>query len=119
MVEHATPFDGKCDRGELRKSARKYIGEPTLQVVIVEGFEAQIERRVTAAQRHRDAIVRHWNRPEQAIRGDVRVVVVNLIRSNWTVEYVESDETERRVVVFPVDGNVLADHEAHVSLKRR
>ena len=63
--------------------------------------------------------MRHRNRPEQAIRGDVRVVIMNLIRSNWTVEDVESDETERCVVMLAVDGDVFAHHEAHIRLEGR
>jgi hypothetical protein len=30
----------------------------------------------------------HGHRPEDAVHIDMRVVIMNLIRSNWTVEYV-------------------------------
>src|SRR5262249_962291 len=90
-----------------------------LQIVIVEYVRGQIERGARATQRDGHAVVRHRNRPEQTIRGDVRVVIVNLIRSNWTVVDVKSDESKRRMVMLAVDRDVLAHHEPHVGLKCR
>jgi hypothetical protein len=119
VVENATPFHGERDVSQLREAGGEDLGERALQVVIVERLEGELEGSLAAAQGDGDAVVRHRNRPEQPVGCDVGVVVVNLIRSNWTVEHVKSDEPEGRVVVLPVDRDVLPYHEAHIRLEGR
>src|SRR5262249_11962243 len=43
-------------------------------------------------------------------------VIVDLTGPNGTGEQIESYESQRRVVVLAIHRDVLADHEAHVSL---
>jgi len=117
VVENATPFHSEGDVSQLREAGGKDLGERAFQVVIIERFEGELEGRLAAAPGHGHAVVRHRNGPEQAVGGYVRVVVVYLIRSNWTVEHVQSDEPERCVIVLPVDGDVLAHHKAHIRLE--
>src|SRR5262249_40592284 len=119
VVEDTAPFDGECHAGDLRKASRKDFRQGTLQIVVVEYVRGQVERGASAAQRDGHAVVWDRDSPEQTIRRDVRVVIMSLIRSNWTVVDVKSDESERRIVVFSIDRDVLADHESHVGLKCR
>ena len=76
--------------------------------MIVEDLGRQPERGLAAAEVYVDAVARHGHRPEDAVRVDVGIVVVNLVWSNWTVEDVQSDETERRLIVLAVLGDVDA-----------
>src|SRR2546423_10242116 len=61
--------------------------------------------------------------PEQAISPDARVKVMSLIteihkvRSQRPLVEIDSNEHKRSVVVFPVLADVLAIHEAHVSIE--
>ena len=107
-VEDAAPFDVEGDLRNLRKASGEDLRERALQIVIVEDPRREAEARLPGAEVYLDAFAWHGYRPEDAVRIDVRVVVVNLVRSNWTVEDVESDEPERRVVMLAVDGQVLA-----------
>src|SRR5262249_29650979 len=65
-----------------------------------------------------DTVTRDRDRPEQTVRRDVRVVVVNLSGADGTGEDIESDESNGRVVVLAVHRDVLAVHESHVRLER-
>src|SRR5262249_19193000 len=110
-------------RSNLRETAWKDLRQRALQVVIVERRRLETEQRPARAKIDVHAVARHWNRPEQSIRGDMRIVVVNLLseigRSNWTVVDVQSDESKCGVVVFAVNSYVFADHEPHVRLERK
>lgn len=115
-VENAAPFDVEGHLCELREPGRKHSGQGAPKIVIIRNRCGEAEARLTGAEAHVDAVARDECRPENPVCVDVRVVVVNLVRSNWTVENVESDEPERRVVMLAIDRRVFADHEAHVRL---
>jgi hypothetical protein len=63
---------------------------------------------------HFDAITRYGYRPEHAVHIDMRIVIVNLIRSNWTVEYIQSDESECAVILLTINSDIHSIHESHV-----
>jgi len=117
-VEDAAPFHVERDLGYLGKARGEDLGQRALDIVIVEHLGRQPERGLAAAEVYVDAVARHGHRPEDAVRVDVGIVVVNLVWSNWTVEDVQSDETERRLTVLAVLGDVDAIREAHVRLER-
>jgi hypothetical protein len=87
-VEDTTPFHFEVDLGDLRKAGRKNLRQRALQIVIIKNPRPKPERRSARAQMDFHTITWHGHRPEDAVHIDMRVVIMNLIRSNWTVEYV-------------------------------
>jgi hypothetical protein len=118
-VEDTAPFHLEIHLGYLRKARRKNLGQRALQIVIVRNLRPEPERRFAGAQVDFNAIARHGYCPEYAVRIDMRVVVMNLIRSNWTVKDVQSDEPERALIMLAVDRDIHPIHEPHISLVRQ
>ncbi|HEX6463565.1 MAG TPA: hypothetical protein VFZ98_03905 [Vicinamibacterales bacterium] len=71
---------------------------------------------------HLDRIMLHRDHPEDVVRVDVRVEVVNLFRevgrSDWTGEQIESNKDERSLVPAAIRPNEHALVEAHIGRKR-
>ena len=85
-VEDPAPFHLEVYLGYLREARRENLGQRALQIVIVRNLRPEPERRFAGAQVDFNAIARHGDCPEYSVRIDMRVVIMNLIRSNWTVE---------------------------------
>jgi hypothetical protein len=68
-------------------------------------------------------VVRYRDGPEDIVRVDVRVVVMNLLRedgrSDWTGEEIESNKGERAFMVATIGPDELPLIEAHVRLERQ
>ena len=117
-VEDTGPLHVERDLGHLGKTRGENTGQRALQIVIVKDLCRQPERGPAAAEMYFDALPGQRQRPKDAVRVGVRIVVVNLVRSNWTLEQIESNETERRLIVLAVLCDVDAVHETHIRLER-
>ena len=87
--------------------------------MIIKDIGREPERSLAGSEVHVHTVSRNRYRPKQAIRRDVRIVVVNLVGPNGTVVQVQSDEPKGRIVMLSVNGHVFTNHKAHVGLKRQ
>ena len=64
------------------------------------------------------ALIRNAYRPEQPACSDSGVKVVDLIRRSYLpLIEIQSDETERAVVLFPIQPDVHTLHETHIDVE--
>jgi len=78
-IENAAPFTVERDFRELGEAGGKVPGQRALHIVIVKGLCRQPESGSATAEVYFDAVAWHENRPEDAVRVDVRVVVMDLV----------------------------------------
>ena len=90
--------------------------------MVIKNFEvADTQARLAIIEIYIDCAVRYPNHPENVVRVDVHVEVVNLLgkvgRSDRTGVQVKSDKSESALVVPSIGADELALAETHVRLE--
>src|SRR5215472_4448484 len=106
------PGDARFDRRSVEQCVHDVV-------IILDGKIVHLKGSLARREVYADAALRNCHAPKQPALGDPRIEIVNLHVLHGTCEDVKSYKRESTVMVLSIHSHVLADHEAHIGLKRK